>query len=208
MQPRKMLCVILFAVIADESMTKQLFTISPFLPEHSFMLKSYETQSTLPGASPLGISWSVGPSFPSLGPTLPTLQECNRNYKFKCNIDQNSEGGVTDALNQHHKYNIDCCINFTVPHLHDTCEPGQPDIRDRAGALSMLNNLNFKHIKIVYIPRISENNIHYSFNVSFGNERKLNRLLQIRQTDSIVGFKFFRKSKKQETHYFILYDAF
>ena len=29
-----------------------------------------ETQSTL---SPLGISGSVGPSFPSLGPTLPTL---------------------------------------------------------------------------------------------------------------------------------------
>ena len=32
-----------------------------------------ETQGTLPGASPLRISWSVGPSFLSLGPILPTL---------------------------------------------------------------------------------------------------------------------------------------
>ena len=33
----------------------------------------HETQSTLPGASPLTINWSVGPSFLSLGPNLPTL---------------------------------------------------------------------------------------------------------------------------------------
>ena len=73
-------------------------------------IMQYKTQSTLPGASLLGISccscwsffsipWSYPPWFSWFLAIMQQTKECNRNHKFKCNTDKNSEGGVTYVLN-------------------------------------------------------------------------------------------------------------